>query len=76
MNSSFCCRRFGVSSRINSARCRVCSGGSMVTMCSFIGSPGRKRSMSSLTSSPSNGSGNVANGPTTELHDENVSTSR
>ena len=28
----------GVRSRISSARSRVCSGGSMVTMCSFIGS--------------------------------------
>ena len=34
-----------------------------------------RRSMS-LTSSPSSGTGNVANGPTTELHDENVSVSR
>ena len=28
------------------------------------------------TSSPSSGTGNVTNGPITELHDENVSTSR
>ena len=34
------------------------------------------RRRSSLTSSPSSGTGNVANGPTTELHDENVSVSR
>ena len=32
--------------------------------------------MISLTSSPSNGTGNMANGPMTELHDENVSMSR
>ena len=32
--------------------------------------------MMSLTSSPSRGTGKVANGPTTELHDENVSISR
>ena len=31
-------RRFGVISRMSSARSRVCSGGSIVTMCSFIGS--------------------------------------
>ena len=30
----------------------------------------------SLTSSPSSGTGNVAYGPITELHDENVSVSR
>ncbi len=38
MNASFSLRRFGVISRMSSARSRVCSGGSIVTMCSFIGS--------------------------------------
>ena len=38
MNASFSFRRLGVNSRISSARSRVCMGGSMVTMCSFMGS--------------------------------------
>ena len=63
-------------SRISRARSRVCSGGSIVTMCSYIGSWSRWVATISLTSSPSSGTGNVANGPITELHDENVSVSR
>ena len=76
MNSSFSLRRFGVSRRITRARSWVCMGGSMVTMCSFIGSWSRWPSMMAPTSSPSSGTGKAANGPITELQDENVSVSR
>ena len=76
MNSSLSLRRFGVISRISRARSRVWSGGSIVTMCSCIGSWSRCSATMSLTSSPSSGTGNVANGPTTELHDEKLSVSR
>ncbi len=75
MNASLSCRRRGVSSRIRMARSRVWSGGSIVTMCSYIGSWSRYSATMSLTSSPSSGTGNVAYGPITELHDENVSVS-
>ena len=73
MNASFSLSRFGVSNRMISARSCVCCGGSMVTMCSYIGSTSRLPSMMSLTSSPSSGTGNVAKGPTTELQDEKSS---
>ena len=73
MNSSFSRSRLGVSSRISSARSRVWSGWSIVTMCSFCGSRWRYRSMSSLMSSPTRGSGKSANGPATVLQAENVS---
>ena len=43
-----------------SARSWVCSGGSIVTMCSYIGSWSRYFSMMSLMSSPSSGTGNMA----------------
>ena len=76
MNASLSLSRFGVMSRIINARSRLCSGGSIVTMCSCIGSWSRYRATMSLTSSPSSGTGNVANGPMTELHDENASVSR
>ena len=76
MNSSFCLSRFGVISRIISARSRVWSGGSIVTMCSCIGSWSRYSSMMAPMSSPSSGTGNIAYGPMTELHDENVAVSR
>ena len=76
MKSSFSRRRFGVMRRMSSARSRVWSGGSIVTMCSAIGSWSRYWSMMAPTSSPSSGTGNVANGPMTELHDENVVGSR
>ena len=76
MNSSFCLSRPGVINRISNARSRVCSGGSIVTMCSFIGSWSRYCSMTAPMSSPSSGTGNIAYGPTTELHDENESVSR
>ena len=75
MNSSFSLRRFGVISRISSARCAVCTGGSNVGSWSLIGSSSRCASMSALTSSPSSGTGNPGNGPVTELHDENVAVS-
>ena len=48
----------------------------MVTMCSAIGSSPRWAAMMSVTSSPSRGTGNVANGPITELQEENDSVSR
>ena len=73
---SFSFSRFGVSSRISNARCEVCLGGSIVTMCSLIGSWSRCASTIALMSSPSSGTGKTANGPTTELHDENVSVAR
>ena len=76
MKSSLSLRRFGVMSRISRARSRVWSGGSIVTMCSCIGSWSRNWSMMAPTSSPSRGTGNCANGPITELHDENVSVFR
>ena len=75
MNASLSLSRFGVISRMSSARSCVCIGGSIVTMCSFIGSWSRWPSMMSPTSSPLSGTGNVTNGPITELHEENVSTS-
>ncbi|CNH78822.1 Uncharacterised protein [Mycobacterium tuberculosis] len=37
MNSSLCFSRLGVSSFASTERALVWSGGSMVTMCSFIG---------------------------------------
>lgn len=37
MKSSFSFNRLGVSRRLSSERALVCSGGSMVTMCSNIG---------------------------------------
>ena len=70
MNASLSLSRFGVISRISRARSRVCSGGSIVTMCSCIGTWSRYSATMSLTSSPSSGTGKVANGPMTELHDE------
>ena len=76
MNSSFSFKRRGVMSRMRRARSRVWSGGSIVTMCSAIGSASRWRATISLTSSPSRGTGKEAKGPTTELHDENDSVSR
>ena len=76
MNASLSCSRRGVSSRMISERSLVWSGGSIVTMCSCIGSVVRYSSTIALMSSPSSGTGNVAYGPITELHDENVSGSR
>ena len=75
MNSSFSRRRFGVISRISSARCAVCIGGSSVGSWSLNGSSSRCCSMSALTSSPTSGTGKPGNGPVTELHDENVAVS-
>ena len=48
----------------------------MVTMCSCIGTWSRCWATISVTSSPSSGTGKAANGPITELHDENVSVAR
>ena len=75
MNSSFSLRRFGVISRIRRARWSVCTGGSSVGSWSLIGSSSRCCSMSSVTSSPSSGTGKPGNGPVTAVHDENVSVS-
>ena len=60
MNASLSLSRLGVSNRMTSARSRVWSGGSIVTMCSCIGSWSRWRATISVTSSPSSGTGNVA----------------
>ena len=76
MKSSLSLRRFGVISRMSRPRSRVWSGGSMVTMCSAIGSAWRCSAIRSLMSSPSSGTGNAPKGPTTELQDENESVSR
>ena len=73
MNASFSLSRFGVSNRMINERSRVWSGGSIVTMCSLMGSWSRWLSMIPATSSPSSGTGNAANGPMTELHDEKSS---
>ncbi len=48
----------------------------MVTMCSCIGTWSRLAATISLMSSPSRGTGKVAKGPMTELHDEKVSLAR
>ena len=77
MNASLSLSRFGVISRISSARSWVCVGRvhrDHVLVHRQLVAVARRRS--SLTSSPSSGTGNIANGPTTELHDENVSVSR
>ena len=63
MNSSFARSRPGVSRRIISARCAVCRGGSNDGSWSLNGSRSRWRSMMSVTSSPSKGSGNLHERP-------------
>ena len=75
MNSSFSFSRFGVMRRMSSARCAVCFGGSNDGSWSLNGSSSRYCSMMSLMSSPSSGTGQRANGPTTVLQFENVSVS-
>ena len=75
MKASFSFKRFGVISRISSARWSVCTGGSSVGSWSLIGNSSRCSSMRSLMSSPTSGTGNPGNGPVTELHDENVAVS-
>src|SRR3546814_1686061 len=75
MNSSLARSRPGVRSRIISARCAVWRGGSKAGSWSLNGSMSRWRSMMSVTSSPSKGSGNFTNGPLTALHDENCAES-
>ena len=75
MNASFSPSRFGVISRMSSARWAVCTGGSSVGSWSLIGSSSRWASMSAVMSSPTSGTGNPGNGPVTELHDENVAVS-
>ncbi len=50
----------------------MCLGGSNVGSWSLNGNSSRCCSISSLTSSPSSGTGKPGNGPLTELHDENV----
>ena len=73
--ASFSLRRFGVISRISSARWSVWTGGSSVGSWSLIGSSSRCSSISCVTSSPSSGTGNPGNGPVTERQDEKVSVS-
>ena len=75
MASSFSLRRFGVISRISRERWLVWVGGSRVGSWSLNGSSSRCCSISSVTSSPSSGTGKPGNGPVTEMHDENVSAS-
>ena len=75
MKSSFSLRRFGVISRISMPRWSLCFGGSIVVIWSLNGSSSRWASMSSLTSSPSRGTGKPGNGPVTALHDEKVAVS-
>ena len=58
-----------------SARCAVWTGGSNEGSWSLNGSISRWRAITSVTSSPSSGSGNGTNGPLTTLHDENVAES-
>ena len=72
MNASFSLRRFGVISPISRARWSVWVGGSSVMIWSLIGMASRCASISSLTSSPSSGTGNPGKGPVTDMHDENV----
>ncbi|BBA90193.1 hypothetical protein MPSD_49040 [Mycobacterium pseudoshottsii JCM 15466] len=50
-------------------------GGSNVGNWSLNGNSLRCRSISSVTSSPSSGTGKPGNGPVTEMHEENVSAS-
>ena len=76
MKASFSFNRFGVNRRMINERSRVWSGGSMVTMCSLIGSWSRLASMIAPTSSPSSGTGKLAKGPITELHEEKSSVLR
>ena len=71
MKASFSRSRPGVSRRIISARWAVWSGGSNDGSWSLNGSTSRWRAMTSVTSSPSSGSGNGTKGPLTTLHDEN-----
>ena len=72
IDASFSLRRLGVISRISRARWSVCTGGSSVGSWSLIGSSSRCRSIRSVTSSPSSGTGKPGNGPVTEMQDENV----
>lgn len=62
-------------SRISRERWLVWVGGSSVGSWSLKGSSSRCRSMSSVTSSPSSGTGKPGNGPVTEMHDDHVSAS-
>ena len=61
---------------ISNARCAECLGGSMVVIWSLNGSASRCFSISSLTSSPSSGTGKPGNGPVTELQLEKRAASR
>jgi len=65
----------GVSSRDSSERARVCSGGSMVIMCSNIGMAVRCSASWAQMSSPSGVNGRGVNGPVTATHAENESAS-
>ena len=70
MNSSLLLSRFGVINRRSRERWSVWTGGSSVGSWSLIGSSSRWSSISSLTSSPSRGTGKPGNGPVTAVHDE------
>ena len=78
MNASFSLRRFGVISRIRSARSLVWSGGSIVTMCSNMGSWSRccVDERADVVAPLAAARGTAANGPTTELQDEKSSVLR
>ncbi len=72
MKSSFSLSRFGVMRRISMPRCALCLGGSITVSWSLKGNSSRCCSMSSLTSSPTSGTGKPGKGPVTALHDEKV----
>jgi hypothetical protein len=57
-------------------RALVCSGGSIVTMCSNMGISVRCLAICSVMSSPSGVNGSGVNGPITATHDEKFSLSR
>ena len=70
MNASFSFRRFGVMSRMRSARCVVCFGGSIIARCSLIGIESRRSSTSAVMSSAPSGATSPLNGPAIELQFE------
>ena len=70
MKSSFSLSRFGVSSRLSRERASVWYGGSIVTMCSYIGIAVRCSTSSAEMSSPSGVNGIGVNGPATATQDE------
>jgi len=75
MKSSFSFSRFGVSNRERIDLASVCCGGSIVTMCSYMGISVRCSSICAQMSSPSATNGIGVNGPMTDTQDENDSVS-